>query len=209
MEEILRGMDDLVSAGKILYVGFSNFPAWRLPRGALMAELRGFAPLTVIQIEYSAAERDVDRELMPMADALGLGVTLWSVLGGAFLSGQAQSGLPHWTEQGRPNDHDWGVYTVVKGIADGVGASPAQVAVAWTLHRFAKGPAAYIPILGARNGNELRELLGARDIVITDAQFEDISKAGAPNLGEPHNHNALSMDFVGGEPYYRPLYPAA
>jgi aryl-alcohol dehydrogenase-like predicted oxidoreductase len=208
MEEILRGMDDLVSAGKVLYVGFSNFPAWRLSRGALLAELRGYAPLTGIQIEYSATERDADRELIPMAEALGLGVTLWSVLGGAFLSGQAQSGLPHWTQLGRPNAHDWLVYKAVKEVADSIGAHPAQVGFAWVLHRFAKSPTACIPIIGARTGDEIRQVLGVQALAISDEQFEVISKASAPNLGEPHNHNELSMDFVGGGPYYRPLYGA-
>lgn len=209
MEEILRGMDDLVSAGKVLYVGFSNFPAWRLSRGALLADLKGYAPLTGIQIEYSAAERDADRELIPMAESLGLGVTLWSVLGGGFLSGQATSGLPHWTELGRPDVRDWRVFEVVKGIADAVGAQPAEVSAAWVMHRFSKSPTAVIPILGARNADEIRQLLGGPHLGVTEAQFEDISKVGAPNLGEPHNHNELSMNFMGGGSYHRPLYGAA
>ena len=209
MEEILRGMDDLVSAGKVLYVGFSNFPAWRLSRGALLAELKGYAPLAGIQIEYSAAERDADRELIPMAESLGLGVTLWSVLGGGFLAGRPKSGLPHWTQLGRPNAHDWRVYEAIKGVADAVGGHPAQVGAAWTMYRFANSPTACIPILGADTAEETRQLLKAHELGITDAQFEEISKAGAPDLGEPHNHNELSMDFLGGGPYHRPLYGAA
>lgn len=78
MEEILRGFDDLVRAGKIHYAGLSNFPAWRIARADLLAEVRGFAPLVAIQTEYSLAERTADRELLPMAEALGLAATLWS-----------------------------------------------------------------------------------------------------------------------------------
>lgn len=87
MEEILRGFDDLVRAGKILYAGLSNFPAWRVARADLLADLRGWAPVAGIQIEYSLAERTADRELLPMAEALGLGVALWSPLGGGVLTG--------------------------------------------------------------------------------------------------------------------------
>ena len=177
-------------------------------RGALLAELRGYAPLTGIQIEYSAAERDADRELVPMAEGLGLGVTLWSVLGGGFLAGNATSVLPHWTSLRRPNDKDWRVYAVVKDIADGLGVAPAQVGVAWMLHRFSSSPTAFIPIIGAQGGDEMRQLLAACELDIGEADFDRISKAGAPDLGEPHNHNALSMDFVGGGPYYKPLYHA-
>ena len=88
MEEIVRAFDDLVRAGKILYAGFSNFPAWRISRADLLAELRGWAPVAGIQIEYSLAQRTADRELLPMAEALGLGAALWSPLGGGFLTGK-------------------------------------------------------------------------------------------------------------------------
>ena len=82
MDEIMRAFDDLVRSGKILYAGLSNFPAWRVARADMMAELRGWAPLIGVQTEYSLAERSADRDLLPMAEALGLGVALWSPLGG-------------------------------------------------------------------------------------------------------------------------------
>jgi len=88
MEEIMRGFDDLVRSGKILYAGLSNFPAWRIARADLMADLRGWSPIVAIQIEYSLAERTPDRELIPMAEALGLAITTWSPLGGGFLTGK-------------------------------------------------------------------------------------------------------------------------
>jgi aryl-alcohol dehydrogenase-like predicted oxidoreductase len=80
IEEILRGLDDLVSAGKILYAGFSNFPAWRVSRAQAIAESHGWAPIAGVQIEYSLADRTGDRDVLPMAEALGLGVALWSPL---------------------------------------------------------------------------------------------------------------------------------
>jgi aryl-alcohol dehydrogenase-like predicted oxidoreductase len=82
LEEILRGFDDLVRNGKILYAGLSNFPAWKVARAHTLGELRGYAPLAGIQFEYSLVERTADRELMPMAESLGLAATLWSPLGG-------------------------------------------------------------------------------------------------------------------------------
>ena len=88
IDEILRAFDDLVRAGKILYAGLSNFPAWRIARADLLAELRGWSPIVGVQIEYSLAERSADRELLPMIEALGLGGALWSPLGGGFLTGK-------------------------------------------------------------------------------------------------------------------------
>jgi aryl-alcohol dehydrogenase-like predicted oxidoreductase len=100
VDQVMRALDDLVSAGKVLYVGLSDFPAWRAARAATLAELRSWAPVTGLQVEYSLAERTAERELLPMAEGLGMGVTLWSPLGGGLLTGKQRRG-----EQGR---HDAG-----------------------------------------------------------------------------------------------------
>lgn len=92
LDEILRGFDDLVRAGKIHYAGLSNFPAWMVARADLMAELRGWSPIAGIQVEYSLAERNADREFLPMAEALGLGAVFWSPLGGGLLTGKYRDG---------------------------------------------------------------------------------------------------------------------
>lgn len=88
IEEIVRGLDDLVSAGKINYAGFSNFPAWRIANASLLADLRGWAPIVGIQVEYNLIERTAERDLLPMAEALGLGATFWSPLAGGTLTGK-------------------------------------------------------------------------------------------------------------------------
>src|SRR5438067_12329737 len=88
VEEIVRALDDLVRAGKILYAGLSNFPAWRTARAVTVAELRGWSPIVGVQFEYSLVERSADREILPMTEALGLGATLWSPLGGGLLTGK-------------------------------------------------------------------------------------------------------------------------
>jgi aryl-alcohol dehydrogenase-like predicted oxidoreductase len=77
IEETLRGLDDLVRSGKVVYGGFSNYPAWRLSYGVAIAQARGWAPIAGIQIEYSAIQRSPERDLLPMADACGLGVVCW------------------------------------------------------------------------------------------------------------------------------------
>lgn len=97
MEEILRGIDDLVGSGKILHAALSNFPAWRVSRAAALADLKSWAPVAGIQVEYSLVERTADRELLPMAESLGLGAALWSPLGGGLLTGKyrgSAAGLP-------------------------------------------------------------------------------------------------------------------
>ncbi len=88
IDEIVRGLDDLASAGKILYAGLSNFPAWMTARAATLAEMRGAIPISGVQLEYSLVERSADRENLPMAESLGLGAALWSPLGGGLLSGK-------------------------------------------------------------------------------------------------------------------------
>jgi aryl-alcohol dehydrogenase-like predicted oxidoreductase len=91
-EEVLRGLDDLVRDGKIFYAGVSNFPAWRVSSAALLADMRGWAPLVGVQFEYSLVERSAGRELLSMAESLGLAALLWSPLGGGLLTGKYRFG---------------------------------------------------------------------------------------------------------------------
>lgn len=92
MAEIPRGFDDLARAGKILYGGFSNFPAWRVAAAVTLAELRGWVPLTAVQMEFSLLQRTAERELLPMAKGLGLGVMGYSPLGGGVLPSKYRQG---------------------------------------------------------------------------------------------------------------------
>jgi aryl-alcohol dehydrogenase-like predicted oxidoreductase len=146
VEEIVRAFDDLVRAGKILYAGLSNFPAWRVARADTLAELRGWSPMAGIQIEYSLAERTPDRELLPMAEALGLGVTLWSPLGGGFLTGKYRSsdegrlkglGVLVHTEK---NPREKAILNSVLAVGSELGVSPIHVAIGWLRHKAASRP---------------------------------------------------------------------
>jgi aryl-alcohol dehydrogenase-like predicted oxidoreductase len=207
VEEILRGLDDLVSAGKILHAGLSNFPAWRVARAQTIAELRGWSPVAGIQIEYSAVERTADRELLPMAEALGLGATLWSPLGGGLLTGKYRTG-----DEGRRSD--WGrlvqdedtaqkkaVVDEVLAVAAEIGAPPGQVAMAWLRHRAARSATALVPIIGPRTLAQLDDYLAALDVRLTDGQADRITGVSAPPLGVPHEVTAgVRARVLGGDP---------
>ena len=204
VEEIARGFDDLVRAGKIVYAGLSNFPAWRIARAATLAELRGWAPIAGIQIEYSLADRTADRELLPMADALGLGATLWSPLGGGFLTGKYRAGtdgrltglkrLVH-TES---DAHKTAILDAVLAIAKEVGATSAQVAVAWLRKRAQSSTTAVVPIIGPRTREQLDDYLGALAVTLTAEQEARLTSVSAVRLGTPHEQIAATASRIAG-----------
>lgn len=194
VEEIVRGMEDLTRAGKVVYAGLSDFPAWRVARAATIAEVRGWVPVAAVQIEYSLVERTSDRELLPMAAALDLGVVAWGVLGGGLLSGKYRRG-----EQGRAHTfklfvhqertaHKSAVLDAVQGIARELGATESQVAIAWVL---AKG---LIPVLGPRSRTQLDEILGALSVSLSETQVDALDRVSAIPLGFPHEMLAAEVD---------------
>lgn len=204
MEEILRGLDDLVSSGKILHAALSNFPAWRVSRAATLADLKNWSPVAGIQVEYSLVERTADRELLPMAESLGLGAALWSPLGGGLLTGKYR----HSTE-GRLTDLKAVIHTestqqksavidAVLSVAEETGATPAQVSVAWLRERAAQASTSYVPIIGPRNLTQLDEYLAALDVRLTPKQFAHLSEVSAIPLGVPHEAAAGARDAVQG-----------
>ncbi len=192
IEEIVRGFDDLVRSGKILYAGLSNFPAWRIARADTLAELRGWAPIAGIQVEYSLAERTPDRELLPMAEALGLAAALWSPLGGGFLTGKYRSsdegrlkqlGMLVHTEK---TPRETAILDAVLAVAGKVDVSPTHVAIAWLLHKAARSATSLIPILGPRTLEQLDGTLGALDVTLSQEQVARLDAASAIPLGVPH-----------------------
>ncbi|MGU9813093.1 aldo/keto reductase [Pseudomonas sp. LF052] len=193
MEEILRGFDDLVRAGKIHYAGLSNFPAWRIARGDLLAEVRSFAPIIGVQVEYSLAERSADRELLPMAEALGLGATLWSPLGGGFLTGKYRETqddnranklgmLIHSEKSAR----ETAVLDTLLAVAGELDVSPTHVAIAWLREKARRSTTALIPILGSRTRAQLDATLGALNVQLSAEHVTRLDGASALPLGVPH-----------------------
>ncbi|KIF78890.1 oxidoreductase [Streptomyces sp. 150FB] len=205
VEEILTALDDLVHEGKILHAGLSNFPAWRVSRAGAIAELRGWTPLVGVQFEYSLAERGADRELLPMAEALGLGACLWAPLGGGLLTGkyrESRSGrLSDWDGLAiRTEDSEQRTETLdaVLAIAAESGLSPAQVATAWVRARAARSGTALVPVIGPRTVEQLDEYLGALDLTLDEAQIARLDQVSAPRLGQPYELMAGHLESVLG-----------
>jgi aryl-alcohol dehydrogenase-like predicted oxidoreductase len=189
-EEVLRAVDDLVRAGKVLYVGICNTPAWRVAQLQTMADLRGWTPLAALQIEYSLVERSVEHELMPMARALGLGVMPWSPLGGGILSGKygtadldtrgerevAATRKGIIASSGLLNETSLGIAAETSAVAREVGAAPAQVALAWTLLE----PAVTAPVIGARTLDQALANLGALDVRLAPEHIARLDAVSRP-----------------------------
>ncbi len=192
VEEVLRAMDDLVRAGKVLYVGISDIPAWQVSRMQTIAELRGWAPLVALQIPYNLIERTVERDLIPMAETLGLGVVAWSPLAGGVLTGKySQEDLalePGYTRKtvaagnGFLTARGLEIAEVVKEVAAKLGTTPSRVALAWTL----LNPAVVAPIVGARTLAQLDDNLGVSSISLEPEQRVRLAEASAVDLGFPH-----------------------
>lgn len=184
VEEVMRALDDQVRAGKVLYVGVSDAPAWIVSQANTLALLRGWTPFAGLQVEYSLVQRDVERELLPMARAFGLAVTPWSPLGGGVLSGKynanqsAEGRLAH-----QAHERALHIANGVRHIADEISATPAQVALAWL--RAHAGT--IIPIIGSRRLEQVQENLGCVDLHLTDEHVERLSALSQPDLGFPHD----------------------
>lgn len=189
IDEIVRGLDDLVRAGKIVYGGISNFPSWRVAAAATLADLRGWSAISVIEVEYNLLQRETERELLPMADAYGLGVMAWSPLAGGLLTGKYRKG-----ESGRATvfkdnfPYEYGKITEnildeLFIIANAMESEPQLVALAWLK---AKG---VIPIIGIRTIEQLEKNLMATNIHLTEEMIKQLDAASAISLGYPHQYN--------------------
>ncbi|TDC08544.1 aldo/keto reductase [Streptomyces sp. 8K308] len=184
--ELMRALDDQVRAGKVRYVGVSNWPAWEVAQANTLAELRGWSPFVGMQIRYNLLERAPERELLPMARVFDLPVFCWGALAEGRLTGKYLEGATgRLTVQ--PRDHssagsDELVREVVKIAADG-GWTPAQVSLAWLLSR----PGTVIPLLGATREAQLLDTLGAVDVRLSDEQLARLDATSHTELGYPHD----------------------
>jgi len=198
VEEVMRGLDDLVRQGKVLYVGISDAPAWWIAQANTLAHLRGWSPFIGLQLEYSLIERTVERELIPMAKALNLGLTAWSPLANGVLTGKYHghgSSEPgrmssdmmkgFMPEQQRADR----VVAAVKTVSDEIGRSMAQVALAWLRYR----PVPVIPIIGARKLSQLQDNLASFNLTLSAEQLKTLDEASRIELGFPHDMYAKEM----------------
>ena len=191
--ETMRALDDLVRQGKVLYVGVSDYPAWKVAEANTLAELRGLTPFCALQVEYSLVERTTERDLLPMARDLGLGVTPWSPLGQGVLTGKFLDKDPEGESRLKKNpDRMSGKYRTdrataaaraVVEVAGKKGASPSQVALAWLLHQ----PGVTAPIVGARTLDHVKDNLDAAGVDLSADELKTLDDASRVELGFPHD----------------------
>jgi len=192
VEEVMRAFNDLVREGKVLYVGVSDAPAWWIAQANTIAQFNGWTQFVGLQIEYSLIERTVERDLIPMSKALGLGVVAWSPLAGGLLSGKYSGAqqpiearyssemmkefLPDPERQER-------IVSAVRKVSDETGRSLAQVALAWLRQRHVP----VIPIIGARKISQLEDNISSLSLTLTNSQVSELDTAGQIDLGFPYN----------------------
>ena len=184
VEDILYALDTQVRAGKVLHIGFSDTPAWVIARAHAIAAVRGWAKPVAVQVPYGLADRDPERESLPMANTLGLAVTAWGVLSGGVLTGkyEAASVEPRRYGDDPQSDRELALATEIRAVADEAKCSPAQAAIGWVL---AQRRGTLIPILGARTEEQMVDDVAALEVELTEQQLERLDHASAVRLGFP------------------------
>ncbi len=186
-EEIMRSLDDLVRAGKILYIAISDTPAWIVSRCNTLAELRGWTSFAGLQTEYSLITRDAERELLPLARHTDLAVTAWAPLGGGALTGK----YLHPQEKNRRlkegskrlNERSQRIASLVVQIATELSCTPSQVALAWVRQQGQQ----IIPVIGARTQAQLQDNLACLSVKLDEAQLQKLEEVSRIELGFPHD----------------------
>jgi aryl-alcohol dehydrogenase-like predicted oxidoreductase len=190
IEEVMRAFDDLVRAGKVLYIGISDAPAWWIARANTIAEWRGWTQFTGLQIEYNLVERTPERELMGMAEALNLTVTAWSPLASGLLTGKYAKGskedrrLDKTPQFKALSERNMKIANTVVKVAKAAGKSPAQVALNWL--RANKN---VIPIIGARKFSQFEDNMACLKWKLDKKHLAQLDEVSAIDLGFP-------MDFI-------------
>jgi aryl-alcohol dehydrogenase-like predicted oxidoreductase len=188
IEETMRALDDLVRAGKVRHVGFSDTPAWKVAQAQTMASFRDWSPLIALQIEYSLLERSVEDELIPMARELGLGVTPWSPLKGGILTGKyRRDSVPEGARYGEDSNHlnetTFGIVDALEEVSKQKDCSIAEVALAWCRQR----PGVDSVIIGARKMEQLESNLKSADVSLSDEQIRALDEASRREPIFPHS----------------------
>ncbi|NDJ61590.1 MAG: aldo/keto reductase [Chloroflexi bacterium] len=207
VDEIMRAFDDLVTSGKVMYIGISDSPAWVIARAQTLAELRGWAPFIGLQIEYSLVQRDPERDLLPMARALDIGVAAWSPLGGGVLTGKYNRQTDEARRMRGTSERNLTIAAALGQIADDIGRPPTQVAINWVRQQTsvpsspvnAPSHTPIIPILGARKFDQFAQNLGCLEFELTAEQVARLNEISQIELGWPH-------DFLTAEGVRRMVY---
>lgn len=196
LEETLRALDDLIRAGKIRYIGASNYTASQLTRAIMLSEMHGWARLDCLQAEYSLLVRSTEWELLPRCRSEGIGMTCWSPLAGGWLTGKYRRGEPpppdsrvgrgdRWDDQPeqRESERTWRIIDALLEISQSRGKTPAQIALNWLLQQ----PGVTAPILGARTLEQLVENLGCVGWTLTHDEMAKLGDASHVSLPSPYD----------------------
>ncbi|AFM05872.1 putative oxidoreductase, aryl-alcohol dehydrogenase like protein [Bernardetia litoralis DSM 6794] len=198
-EEMMRGLDDLISSGKVHYIGISDTPAWVVSKANTLAHFRGWSEFVGLQVEWSLIERTVERDLIPMAKDFELAITPWSPLGSGILTGKYNDkmieGSRLSSESVKYNEHNLNIAKKVVEVAQNLGVSAAQVALAWLKAKDSK----VIPIIGSRKVRQLEDSLGCLNVELSADSLEQLDKVSEIDLGFPHkflkSDNAQNLVF--------------
>jgi aryl-alcohol dehydrogenase-like predicted oxidoreductase len=187
VDEIMRGLDDLIRVGKVLYAGISDSPAWIIAQANTLADARGWAPFVAVQAPYSLADRGLERELLPMARALGLAVAPWGLLQAGELTGKynAPSTEPKRNRQAKPSN--LALADELRAVAAEAGCTPSQAAINWVRQQQDDHHAPIIPILGARSEAHLLDNLACLEHPLAPEQLARLSAASPIDLGYPRS----------------------
>lgn len=194
VEEVMRALDDLVRAGKVLYIGISDAPAWVVAQANTLAERYGWSPFVALSAQYNLIERTAERELLPMAESLGIGVTAWSPLSFGLLSGKYLQNQPQAAPRGRLDHSGFSsldllelsernliIAREVQQVADELGCSAPQVALAWLRAQSKE----IIPIISARSATQTRDNLGCLDVALPAEHLHRLNEISRIPLGFP------------------------
>lgn len=185
VDEVMRGLDDLVRSGKVHYVGISDTPAWVISRSNMLAELRGWSQFVALQVEYSLLQRGAERDLLPMAQTLDMAVTPWGVIGGGALTGKYLRGETGRVPENslRRSERSSDIAQEVVEVAQELGVTPTQVAINWVRQRVSN----VMPIVGAKRVEQLQDSLKCLDFVIPDEIMTRLNEVSKIELGFPHD----------------------
>ena len=194
IEEVLRALDDLVRQGKILHIGLSDTPSWIVSEGQAIAIMRGWTPISAIQIHYNLVERTSEADMIPMANHHNITPLAWSPLAGGVLAGKYSKedlekeddngGRKQMSQSmGQLNERSIEIGNKVKEIAQEIGRSPSQVSLNWLLQQ----PGGTIPIVGARKLSHVEDNLQAVEFTLTPEQIDRLDRASSFNPPFPHN----------------------
>lgn len=201
LDEVMRGLDDLVRSGKVLYVGISDTPAWIISAGQMMAELRGWSKFVGVQLEYNLARRGAERDLLPMSKQFDMVVTAWGLLAAGGLTGKYNTPSDEETRRDDVPARVKDIAAVVMDVAAQIGKSPAQVAINWV--RQQQQRARIIPILGARKLEQMQSNLECLNFTLDAEHLALLDDASKIDYGFPHDfmQNPGVLSLLHGEMY--------